>query len=104
MDLREFGKRVKAAREDKGLTQEKLAELLDLSPTHVSVIERGVKAPRLDTFVRLANTLGVSADELLQDVVEHSQVCVANALTTQIMELPHERRTKIINALNALIE
>jgi len=104
MDLRDFGKRIKAAREEKGLTQEKLAELLDLSPTHVSVIERGVKAPRLDTLIRIANTLEVSADELLQDVVDHSQVCVANDLTKRIMALPYERRTRILNVLEALLE
>lgn len=43
MDLKAIGRRIKAAREAKGLTQEALAELVNLSPMHVSVIERGYK-------------------------------------------------------------
>ena len=50
-----IGARIKAARERVHLTQEKLAEIVDISPTHMSVIERGVKTPKLDTFVRIAS-------------------------------------------------
>lgn len=39
MDLKAVGQRIKAAREAKNLTQEELAALVSLSPTHVSVIE-----------------------------------------------------------------
>lgn len=46
--------------------------MVDLSPTHVSVIERGLKIPNLDSFVAIANALGVSADSLLIDVVDHA--------------------------------
>lgn len=49
MDAKAVGQRIKAAREKKGLTQEELAALIDISPTHISVIERGTKIPRLDT-------------------------------------------------------
>lgn len=38
MDLRIVGLRIKEAREAKNLTQEDLAALVDLSPTHISVI------------------------------------------------------------------
>lgn len=40
MDLKAVGQRIKATREAKNLTQEELAALVNLSPTHVSVIER----------------------------------------------------------------
>lgn len=39
MDLKAIGRRIKIAREQKGLTQEALAELVDLTPMHISVIE-----------------------------------------------------------------
>lgn len=51
MDLKAVGQRIKAAREAKNLTQEELAALVNLSPTHVSVIERGLKVTKLDTFI-----------------------------------------------------
>ena len=59
MDLKAVGQRIKMAREAKGLTQEDLAAMVELSPTHVSVIERGLKAAKLDTFVAIANALEV---------------------------------------------
>lgn len=43
MNQKAIGRRIKAAREKKGMTQEQLAEWVELSPMHVSVIERGVK-------------------------------------------------------------
>ena len=42
MDLKAVGQRIKDAREAKNLTQEELAALVNLSSTHVSVIERGL--------------------------------------------------------------
>ena len=53
MDLKAVGQRIKSAREAKNLTQEELAALVNLSPTYVSVIERGLKVTKLDTFVAI---------------------------------------------------
>lgn len=53
MDMIAVGNRIKEAREQAHLTQEDLAEIVDTSPTHMSVIERGAKTPRLDTSVLL---------------------------------------------------
>lgn len=61
----DFGSHVKAARKRAGLTQEKLAESIHVSPGFISAIERGLKAPSLDVLSLLCTTLGVSADELL---------------------------------------
>ncbi len=56
MDAKAVGQQIKTAREKKYDTED-LAALVDISPTHVSVIERGSKIPRLDTFVAIANVL-----------------------------------------------
>ena len=58
MDLKAVGQRIKSAREAKNLTQEELAALVNLSPTHVSVIERGLKVTKLDTFKSHARGTG----------------------------------------------
>lgn len=87
MDARAVGQRIKAAREKKNMTQEDLAACIDISPTHVSVIERGTKIPRMDTFVAIANVLGVSADDLLVDVVDRATAGVLRSF------LPPSRRS-----------
>ena len=96
--------RIKAARERVHLTQEQLAEIIDISPTHMSVIERGVKTPKLDTFVRIANALGVSTDALLQDVVVPANESILAELSVRIGRLPQKDQERILNAIRALTE
>ena len=104
MDQVAIGARIKAARERVHLTQEQLAEIIDISPTHVSVIERGVKTPKLDTFVRIANALGVSTDALLQDVVVPANESILAELSVRIGRLPQKDQERILNAIRALTE
>ena len=47
-DQREFGKRLKEIRMVHGLTQEKLAEELNISWNHLSKIERGARSCSID--------------------------------------------------------
>ena len=88
MDMIAIGSRIKEAREQAHLTQEELAEIVDISPTHMSVIERGVKTPKLDTFVKIANALHLSADALLQDVVTPVTDSITADLSVRIGRLP----------------
>ena len=104
MDQIAIGARIKAARERVHLTQEQLAEIIDISPTHMSVIERGVKTPKLDTFVRIANALGVSTDALLQDVVVPVNESIMAELSARIGRMPQKDQERILNAIRALTE
>ncbi len=103
MNQRAVGARIKAVRESRRLTQEEFAELVELSSTHVSVIERGVKAPRLETFVTIANALEVSADVLLFDVVDHSMQSTVSELSIMIEKLPKAEQLRILNAVRMLL-
>lgn len=69
VDKKRLGERIREARRAKQLTQETLAERIDVTPFYVGEIERGVKTPSLDVFVRLLEALDVSADTLLRDSV-----------------------------------
>ncbi len=104
MDARAVGQRIKAAREKKGLTQEELAARVEISPTHVSVIERGTKIPRMDTFVAIANVLEVSADSLLVDVVDHAVESAASELSGLMENLPREEKERILKVVSAMVE
>ena len=104
MDLRAIGARIKAARERAGLTQEDLAAELEMSPTHISVLERGLKAPKLETLVNIANALHVSSDMLLQDVVLYAADGLASELSAAITKLSPKEQERILNAIRALTE
>ena len=104
MNQKAIGRRIKAAREKKRLTQEQLAELVDLSPMHVSVIERGVKLPKLETLINIANILDVSADELLQDVVNNQTKLYASEASELINQLSREDQRRVLAALRCFVE
>lgn len=61
----EIGERVKRAREHINMTQEKLAEKIDVSPQYISDLERGVVGVALPTLKNICITLGVTSDSLL---------------------------------------
>lgn len=65
MDYIAFGRELRKLRQQRGLTQEKLAELVDLSVPYISHLERGTKKPSLEVLTRLAESLGVTVDRLL---------------------------------------
>ena len=64
IDYFTMGQRIRARRRELGLTQEKLAERVDISPSFVGHLERGEKIPSLDTVARLCTAMDVSMDYL----------------------------------------
>lgn len=69
LDYKAIGKRIKIARIRADITQERLADLADLSPSHMSNIETGTTRVSLTTVVNIANALSVTVDDLLCDNV-----------------------------------
>ena len=67
LDYEALGKRIKERRLQKGLSQEKLAELTDLSVTHISNVEHAKTKVALQSLVPIANALEATMDELLGD-------------------------------------
>ena len=59
-----FGKRVRALRLEKNLTQEQLGQTAGIDYKHLSAIERGAKTPSFDAIGKLARALGVEHWEL----------------------------------------
>lgn len=59
---REWGARLRAARQDKGLTQNELAELAEIDQANVSRVEAGRAG--LNAMLRVAAALGVTLEEL----------------------------------------
>lgn len=104
MDLKAIGQRIKQAREAKGLTQEQLAEKVALSASHISVIERGIKTPKLETLVEILNILKVDANFILTDVLSVSNEIVSSLLSNKLSALPETHQKKILRVLDTLIQ
>ena len=104
MDKMAVAHRIADVRKACGMTQEDLAAKANVSPVHIGVIERGQKTPRLDTFVAIANAMGVSADVLLQDVVDKSCENASSELNSLIAEQSPDMQRRIYRAVKALVE
>ena len=61
----QIGERIKKSRKAVGLTQEKLADRIDVSSQYVSDLERGVVGTSVPTLVNICETLHVSCDYIL---------------------------------------
>jgi len=62
-----IGARLKTARKNRHLTQEQLAEMLNISQKHYSEAERGLVGLSIKHYVELSNILDVSLDYLLKN-------------------------------------
>lgn len=61
-----FGKRLRELRTAKMLTQETVAELIDIKPENYSRIENGLSFPKPENIVKLSKVLDVEIAELFQ--------------------------------------
>ena len=65
-DRKLLGKRIKSLRKSRGHTQERLAEIIDISANYLAGIERGEANPTLSLLQRLSTGLEISLSELFQ--------------------------------------
>jgi transcriptional regulator with XRE-family HTH domain len=62
-----LGTALRLARQRAGLTMQRLAELSGVSQPHLSQMENGKVSPSINTLYRLANAMGISAQQLLPE-------------------------------------
>ena len=73
--LQQIGVRIRKARKERKLSQFQLAEMAQVSPSHISDIENGKTNVGIDVFMRITEALQVSADWLLQtDIPEVTHI------------------------------
>lgn len=59
-----FGKRLAALRVSRHLTQEKLAELVEVSVDSISMLERGLRAPSFSSLCKFSEVFNIQVQEL----------------------------------------
>jgi len=63
-----FGKILQKIREEKGLSQERLAQSSGYHRTYISMLERGLRTPTLEAIFNIAIALGVSASSIVLQI------------------------------------
>lgn len=79
---RELGEKVKRIRKNRGLTQEELAEMIDISSRNLSNIEVGANFPKSETLEKILKALNITT----QDLFENDYLRESDALLEDINE------------------
>lgn len=100
LDYAAMGKRIRAMRKKRGLTQAALAERINIEPSNLSHIERAASKVGLATLVEIANALHCSTDDLLCDSIE----CEREAFENILGELTKDCTPKELRLLTDLVQ
>ncbi len=100
LDYVAIGSRIKKARINTNMTQEKLANEVGVSTRFINNIERGDKGMSLETLVGIANVLAVSADDLLCDNLAHA-FHVYNKEAQMVFDKCQERNAPVLVSILA---
>ena len=103
-DMVAMGKRIRQQRIKKGFTIENLAEKLNISTVFMNDIERGVKCPRMENFIKILNALDISADEILFDSVRADTDLYLNSIAKKMEHLDNKQIAKIEKVIDVLIK
>ena len=104
MKLATIGKNIRKYRLMKKLRQEDLAEKAGLTANYIGMVERGEKIPSLETFIKILNTLGVSADMVLSDVLDNGYTIKNSTLNDKLEKLAPEDRNRIYEVIDTMIK
>ena len=101
MDRAALSKRIRESRIKKGFTQQELADRAETSVVYLSEIERGIKMPSLNVFIKIIDALDVSADYILRDELSSGKEYIGTEVSEKLLLLtPHQRKiaTDILDA------
>ena len=104
LDYNVIGERLKQARLNKKLTQEKLAEKLDVSVAFLSRIERGSSLINLKRLNQLCSILDITEGEILNGVSKDSHNYLNKDFYDLLKDCPPEKTTLIYNIAKVIVD
>lgn len=102
LNYKSIGKHIREIRQRNHLSQAMLSELVDKTPSYISYIESGIKSMSLDTFVLIANALGVSPDQLLLEQITCSEQCASEEITLLLSDCTAYEMLILMDVLKTL--
>jgi len=103
IDVNTLGKILKDARKSKGLTREKVAESVGISPRYLSSLENENKKPSYILLFQLIRALGISADTIFYPEMDKTSGGIEQL--TRMLSLCNQQDLKIISAtLTAILD
>lgn len=106
LDNSKIGLRIRYARNRAGITQEQLADILNVSRIQVVFLENGMRGASLEVLVNIANALNVPISDLLADHLNRAESISNMELLRIILDCTEQEEkiiTKVAKALRAVL-
>ena len=104
MDKMVLGQRLRQIRQEKGYTLQSLAGKAGIGNVYLSEIERGLKMPSLNSFIRIVEALEVSADGVLRGELSSGKEYIYDEITQKMQGLTPKQRKAAVDILDAYLK
>ena len=103
LDYRVIGKKIRARRKALDITQEQVAEYLDVNPSHISNIETGRAHPSLVALINIANCLRCSIDVFIDGEYSFNKdLGIEEMIISKLNLSDNDTKEKIFQIINIL--
>ena len=102
--IKEIGRQIRLIRKINKITQEQLAEMIDVSVPYISKIENGKTTASADIIVRLTQALHTSADTILCLEKEDGKTNYADVFSKLIKHCTAEEANQILEIIRIIIK
>jgi transcriptional regulator with XRE-family HTH domain len=102
IDYLDIGERIRTERLKQKISQEKLAEMVDVGTTHISHIETGNTKLSIRVFIAIINALNLSSDELLRNHINKAKHIFEGELADVLQDCSDEETRIITDTAKAL--
>ena len=107
LDFKAIGLKIKERRQQLRITQEHIANLLDVNPSHVSNIECGRANPSLTALVKIANILECSVDyfisgEYTYNIDKEKEKTLDDEIMDKLKYCDTDKKTKVLKMIDLL--
>lgn len=102
IDYKELGKRIRAERRKQDLTQEKLAEMANISDSFMGHIERGGRTLSIETLAKLANVLNLSIEYIICGEFNYQPEMLPSEIFDALNRISGNQRKVFLNMMKTL--
>ena len=104
IDYKLIGTRIKSERARQGITQELLAERLDVTVGYVSQVERGITKISLDLLAKISTILECDVADLITNSAVNADGYLSDEITNEVRKLKSRDKKAVLALIRALLE
>lgn len=104
MNYNLLGSKIKVERNKRGMSQDVLSELADITQKYLSLIETGKRTPKLNVIIKLASALGVTVDYLVLNRVNIDNTSYIEPVVMRMKTMSETEQAYILRMVELYFE